>query len=119
MPDPTYDIATDTGKVRLLINDVSAPWVFTDTEIEVFLDLEGDSLKRAAALAIETNADNEVLATKVLRTQDVQADGAAVSGALLKRAALLRSQADRDDDEGDDGAIFEFIPSVTSTTLGG
>ena len=67
MADPTYTFVPtdDVGKVRLLINDVAAPWVFSDEEISAFLALEGGSVKRAAAQAIDTNADNEALASKV------------------------------------------------------
>lgn len=106
----TYVISTDRGKVRLLLNDVDQDTaVFTDDEIDAFLALEGDNVKRAAAQAIDTNADDQALASKVLRTQDVTTDGAKVADALRKRAAALRAQADKDDDESDDSAYFEVI----------
>jgi hypothetical protein len=110
----TYDIETPVGKVRLLLNDVASPWVFSNEEIDALLSLEGDSIKRAAAQAIDTNADNEVLASKVLRTQDLTTDGAKAADSLRKRAAALRAQADKDDAEGDDGAYFEIVPMGTS-----
>lgn len=94
----TYDLATPIGQVRLLLNDVTTPYVFTDVEITAFLTLEGDSVKRAAAQAIDANASSEVLAAKVLRTQDVTTDGAKVADALRKHADRLRAQADADDD---------------------
>lgn len=102
-----YDPTTDLGKVRLLLNDVddSAP-IFTDAEIQAFLTLEGDSIKRAAAQAIDTNATNEALASKVFRTQDLSTDGAKVADAMRKHAASLREQADTDDD-GD--GYFETV----------
>jgi hypothetical protein len=108
-----YDVTTDNGKVRLLLNDVDEDEnavVFTDDEIQAFLDLEGGSVKRAAAQAIDTNASNEALASKVLRSQDLATDGAKVADAMRKHADRLREQADRDDAEGDDGAYFEFVP---------
>lgn len=106
MADPTYTFtpADDAGVVRMLINDVVAPWIFSDEEIAAFLALEGGSVKRAAAQAIDTNADNEALASKVLRTQDLSTDGAKVADALRKRAAALREQAD-----AEDGDYFEII----------
>lgn len=106
MADPTYTfIPTDNvGIVRMLINDVSAPWIFSDEEITALLTLEGDNVKRAAAQAIDTNADNEALASKVLRSQDVQTDGAKVADSLRKRAAALREQADVDD-----GGYFDIV----------
>jgi hypothetical protein len=89
-PDP--DIAA-AGAVRLLLNDVDeASPVFTDEEITAFLALEGGIVKLAAAQAIDTNADNEALASKVLRTQDLSTDGAKIADALHKRAELLREQ---------------------------
>jgi hypothetical protein len=94
----TYDLATPVGQVRLLLNDVTTPYVFTDGELTAFLTLEGDSVKRAAAQAIDANASSEVLAAKVLRTQDVATDGAKVADALRKHADRLRAQADADDD---------------------
>lgn len=101
----TYDPATDEGRVRLLLNDVSAPWIFNDAEITAFLDMEGGSVKRAAAQAIDTNADNEALASKVLRSQDLQTDGAKLADSLRKRATELRRQAD---EAGEDGDNFYF-----------
>lgn len=102
------DFTTAAGRVRLLLNDVDeTAQVFTDAEITAFLALEGDNVKRAAAQAIDTNADNEALASKVLRSQDVQTDGAKVADALRKRATALREQADRE--EGDAGDAVEFI----------
>lgn len=104
----TYDTGTDAGLVRLLLNDVSTPWIFSDAEITAFLSLEGGNVKRAAAQAIDTNADNEALASKVLRTQDLQTDGAKVADTLRKRAASLRAQADADEESGD-GFYFDVV----------
>lgn len=102
-----YDPTTDEGKVRLLLNDVDdSALIFTDAEITAFLDLEGGSVKRAAAQAIDTNATNEALASKVLRTQDLQTDGAKLADAMRKHADRLREQADTDDD-GD--GLFETV----------
>jgi len=103
-----YDPTTDLGMVRLLLNDVAAPWVFTDSELQAFLDLEGGSVKLAAAQAIDTNATNMVLATRVLRTQDLSADGAKVADAMRKHADRLREQASAADEDGD-GFHFEVI----------
>lgn len=107
------DYTTAAGRVRLLLNDVDeTALVFTNDEIAAFLALEGENVKRAAAQAIDTNADNEALASKVLRSQDVQTDGAKVADALRKRAAALRAQADREDADGDDGAVVEFVDMI-------
>ena len=108
-----YDPNTDEGMVRLLLNDVDeATQVFTDAEIDAFLTLEGGSVKRAAAQAIDSNATNEALASKVLRTQDVQTDGAKLADAMRKHADSLRAQADRDEAVADvaDGAFTLVNP---------
>ncbi len=116
----TYDLDVDAGKVRLLLNDTSNPFVFTDDEIDAFLALEDGNIKRAAAQAIDTNADNEALASKVLRTeQGLTTDGAKVADTLRKRAAELRRQADEADATAaaEDEAFFEVV-DVESTTSG-
>lgn len=107
----TYDTSTDVGKIRLLIFDTNASsYVFEDGELSVFFDLEGDSLKRAAALALETMASNEAFVLKVIELMDLRTDGAATARALLARAALLRSQAD-DEEYAVDGA-FDWAEMV-------
>lgn len=105
----TYDPTTDRGRVRLLLTDIDEPTaVFTDAEIDAFLDLENGSVKRAAAQAIDTNASNEVLASKVLKDHQLATDGAKAADALRKHAANLREQA-----LGDEDAYFEIIPART------
>jgi hypothetical protein len=114
----TYDPTTTRGLVRLLLNDVADPWVFQDAEIDAFLTLEGQSVKKAAAQAIETNATNMVLAMRVLRSQDVATDGAKVADAMRAQAKSLREQADLSDD---DGAFFDIVSldSTVGTTSDG
>ena len=52
MPDFTYDLGTDIGKIRLRILDKDAnKAVFTDDELQVFLDAEGGAWLLAAATA--------------------------------------------------------------------
>ena len=107
-----YDPNTDQGMVRLLLNDVDeTAQVFTAAEIDAFLTLEGGSVKRAAAQAIDTNASNEALASKVLRTQDLSTDGAKIADAMRKHADRLRAQADDEDANGDAGAWFSIDPT--------
>lgn len=102
----TYDVSTDRGKVRMLTPDSSATtYVFEDAEVDAFLVLEGD-VRRAAALALETIASNEALTLKMVRVLDLQTDGAKTSDALLKRAALLRGQAEAADAAS--GDLFDW-----------
>lgn len=102
--DFSYDVGTPAGQVRLLATDTSAnnP-IFGDREINAFLGLEGDNIKRAAALALETIAASEVLTLKVIKLLELQTDGAKTTEALLKRAGLLRAQASTEDAADDGG----------------
>ena len=53
----TYDIDTDRGKVRRLINDISTTaCTFPDTEIDAFLSMAGGSVLLAASYACESLA---------------------------------------------------------------
>lgn len=87
------DLSTDLGKVRLLINDTGSSQVFSDAEVQAFLDLEGGSVKLAAAQALDTIADDEALTSKVIRTQDLATDGRATASILRARAESLRQDA--------------------------
>jgi hypothetical protein len=106
----TYDVATDRGKVRLLVSDVDAATaVFTDDEIDGFLALEGGSVKLAAAQAIDANATNEALASKVIKDHQLATDGAKVADAMRKHAQSLRDQVAGYDDAG----VFEVVDFTT------
>lgn len=111
MADPDTNSPADL--VRLLINDpTSADNFFTNAEIAAFLALEDDSVKRAAAVALETIASNEALVSKVIRTQDLATDGPAVAAELRARAQMLREQ----DEESEDGFfvdVLDFNPYPT------
>lgn len=108
----TYSLSTDRGKVRLLAadNNASNP-IFTDDEIDAFLALEENSVRRAAALTLETMASEEA---RLQRALAVQADPPTPSQAAAEfraRAALLREQADLDEARDDDG-LFDTAEMV-------
>lgn len=104
--DDSYDVTTDTGKVRLLLNDVDpADFVFSNAEIAAVLELEGGHVKLAAAQLIDTNASNEVLASKVLTSRDWQTDGAKTGDALRAHAQRLREQHANAVADSDDGCF--------------
>ena len=101
----TYAIATDRGKVRLLIPDrLATQYMFEDDEIDWFLTAEGSVIKKAAALALETMASDEAYVQKFIKLMDLSTNGPAVADALMKRAGLLRAQADAEAEDalGDD-----------------
>lgn len=98
--------STDAGKVRLLIPDKDVDnGIFQDDEIDGLLAMEG-SVKGATALALETIASDTVMVEKVIKTLNLQTDGAKASDALLKRAAMLRAQAAAERAMVDDGAGY-------------
>ncbi len=110
----SYDLTTTVGKIRLQIPDNnSASYVFEDQELSALYAIEDSSLKRAVALALETIASNEAMVLKVIKVLDLQTDGAKTSDALLKRAALLRSQAAEQDDI--DAAGFDWAEQVNTS----
>jgi hypothetical protein len=87
----SYDLTTDIGKVRLNIPDTdSADAIFTDEEIQAFLDQEMSNIFFAAADACDTLATNQVYILKVKTSGDLQVNGAQVSAELRARAAALR-----------------------------
>jgi hypothetical protein len=111
----TYNLGTAVGQMRLLIPDRGAPgqfdiWsadgklIFTDEELQAFLDQEGNVVKAGCALALEVIGSDEALVLKVMRQLDFETDGAKLSDALLARAVKLREQAaiGTTDDPGDD-----------------
>ena len=101
----TFDPTTDLGRVRLLCTDsIAANEIFSDADITAFMVLEAGNVRRSAALALETIASSEVLVQKRIRLLEISTDGPAESAELLKRAALLREQAD-DIEAGESGAI--------------
>lgn len=101
------DYNTPTGQLRLLIADVDETrYVFDDDQVNAFLAMNAGQVKLAAAAALDTIATDEALASKVIRTQDLQTDGAKLSDSLAKRAAALRQQHF---DELEDGGFFEVI----------
>ena len=99
------DLSSNGSRVRLLLRDTDSDNVlFQDEEIAAFLAIEGDSIKRAAAMGLETIAANQVLVLKVIRLMDLQTDGAAVGRELRMQAKQLREQAAAEEASADGGA---------------
>jgi hypothetical protein len=109
MPDVTPpNYATAIGQVRLLIPDVeqlSNPadpdaaneYIFNDAQIQAFISLYSNNIKRAAAQAKLVLATSETLISKVIRTDDLQTDGAKLGQELRAQAKELRDQANEEE----------------------
>lgn len=123
MPD-VYppDYTTATGRVRAMIPDVEQVdfsgegvpgYLFSDEHIEALLAVSRGgaigSVKRAAAKAMRAIAVSEALIQKVIRTEDLQTDGAKVAQALLTAARDLEGEADEDDEVEEDAYAFAIV----------
>lgn len=124
MPDTTPpNYATAIGQVRLLIPDTEqldnlqdlsqpASYIFNDAQIQAFLTLYSDNVKRAAAQAKLVLATSEALIQKVIKTADYTTDGAKLGAELRAQAKALQDEADKDDimDSYDQLIIVQNIP---------
>lgn len=101
---------TAVRQVRLLISDIDpARRVFTIGQVLEFLDLEGQDVRLAAATALEVVARSEALVSKVIRTQDLQTDGAKLAAELRASAQELRSQAAAAAGDADESGGLEIV----------
>ena len=117
------DYATAVGQVRLLIPDTeqlentSDPeatdaYIFDDHQIQAFLSLYSDNVKRAAAQAKLVLATSESLINKVIRTADYTTDGAKLGAELRAQAKQLQEEADRDDLVDSYDSTFIVVPQT-------
>lgn len=116
------DYATAVGQVRLLIPDVEQldnladltqdkAYLFSDSQIQAFLTLYSNNIKRAAAQAKLVLATSETLINKVIKTSDYTTDGAKLGAELRAQAKQLQDEADKDD-QIDAYDEFIVVPSV-------
>lgn len=98
-------------EVRLLIADRDPDnQILPDEDIQGFLTLNKGRTRRAAADALDAIASSEALVSKVIRTQDLQTDGAKVADSLRQHADRLRNQEDEDDPDWFGFDIVDTIP---------
>nr|DAW17372.1 MAG TPA: hypothetical protein [Caudoviricetes sp.] len=119
---PAYD--TTIGQVRLLIPDTEklenladptaeAVYIFDDHQIQAFLTLYSNNVKRAAAQAKLVLATSEALINKVIRTADYTTDGAKLGAELRAQAKQLQEEADKDDLVDAYDSSFIVVPQTT------
>lgn len=131
MPADVTSFVTAVAQVRSLIPDVEKipnslrpgspkEYKFSDEHLQAFLDLSKltpDQVTgnpyRAAALAVSALAMTEAEIGKVIKTEDLQTNGATVMNAMQPRAAWLNSMADLWD-ENQDGGGFTLVPYYLS-----
>jgi hypothetical protein len=102
-PAYTYDLATLIGKLRLLVDDRDLsrvqPWVpmeqrsaiWTDAELQVFLDNNSEGVYLAAGEALTVLAGNRQLLVQSRRIADTTVDYGSIRSDLLKQAGEFRS----------------------------
>lgn len=131
MPADVTSFVTAVAQVRALIPDIEKipnslrpgspeEFKFSDEHLQAFLDLSKltpdqatGNPYRAAALAVSALAHTEAEIGKVIKTEDLQTNGATVMNAMQPRAAWLNSMADLWD-ENQDGGGFTLVPYYLS-----
>ena len=117
------DYATTVGQVRLLIPDTEqlldpsgtydhGEYIFSDPQIQAFLTLYSNNVKRAAAQAKLVLATSEALINKVIRTADYTTDGAKLGAELRAQAKQLQDEADKDDLADSYDESFIVVPQT-------
>lgn len=103
----TYDPTTNVGRIRRTIPDkIEDDAVWTNEELQSFLDDEGGDWRRATALALETMASDDLLVLKTIRVQNIETNVDRMAKQLFDRAKRLRDLAmDADANAGD---AFDF-----------
>ena len=92
---PQY--AESVKLVRLLTGDKAEDnFIFTNEEMEMFLELNSGNVYYAAADALDAIAANAAYTLKVLTILDVTTNGQATAEAIRASAAALRAKADAD-----------------------
>lgn len=90
----TYDPTTILGKTRLYCQDtVTANAIFTDAEIQTFLDANDQNVFLAAADALDIIASNQSYVLKVISNNGLTTNGPAVASDLRAHARTLREKA--------------------------
>lgn len=116
----TPDFTTPVWQVRALIPDIEKvpnpndpngndEYLFVAEHLQALLDLNNGSVRLAAADACEALGTSEGIIAKVIKTEDLQTDGAKLMSAFLARAKQLRARADREE-ALDDVDGFDIIP---------
>lgn len=117
------DFSTRVGQIRSLIPDTEQvdysaegkpEYMFSDAHLEALYAIaQGDDparLYRAAASALRALAVSEGLIQKVIKTEDLQTDGAKLASALLAGARALEERADAVEEQEEGMMIVDFQP---------
>ena len=90
----TYDITTDRGKVRFLVQDNDATtYVFQDAEIDYLITLAPGNLFIAAAMGCETKGRSQLILPEETRLGDGTVARRRAASEWLAMAAALRNDS--------------------------
>jgi hypothetical protein len=109
-----YDPSTLLGRTRLLAQDTDvAAFIFSDTEIQSFLDMSSQAPMLAGAKALRVIAANQVYTLKAIKLLGLQTN-AHLMGAELRAIA---DDYEQRYEQGDDGTgsmvgVFEIAETV-------
>lgn len=93
----TYDLSTDIGKTRLFCLDVTASdYLFTDAELQVFLDTFSGSPMLAAAFALDAIAIDAAKVAVITKNDNQGTDPTKMPELIAARAKGLRDMASSD-----------------------
>lgn len=108
-------MATSVELVRVLIPDTDPvfgaagdEYMLSDEQIEAFLQIAGDSVLRAAGLACVAVGSSEAIISKVIGTQDLRTNGAAIADTMRENGKVLLARADKEDQDAD-FAFFQIL----------
>ena len=102
--DHTYKLEEPTGKVRLLISDIGGKgenaeeWIFSDEEIETFLNMWEQNVMMSASTALRVMAGNEAMVAKKITFLELETDGPATAAAMEKTADKFETMSDNEVD---------------------
>ena len=109
----TYDVSTDRGKVRLFVYDTDeTEYVFEDEEVDVFLELNNESIWLASANAcrvLAVRAADDAFAVKVSTALEI--DKKQVSRRFLELAKDYEAKAATSTD-----MVWEYVDSFAIST---
>lgn len=117
------DFGSVIGQIRALVPDVEqvdysdsgiSEYMFSDAHLRglytIAMGNGSARIYRAAASALRALAVSEGLIQKVIRTEDLQTDGAKLASALLAGAKQLDERADAAEEDAETMMIVDFQP---------
>lgn len=103
----TYDLSTNVGKVRNLINDTTeSTALLSDEEISSILTLRSSDIYMSAALCLRKMAANKVLLAKMKAAGDYKEDLRAIYKGLIELAKIYEDMSITDPAEADQEVIL-------------